>query len=577
MVGWHGTTTNTEPLETREGFPLLSAQSAYSPYPCPDPSNLVLWNATTVASTIAPLAEPFWSYLPKCTGCSMKCTNHNNHSGLGPVLVRAYVRGSLAKGRSVIVVPAAIGGKPASQFDPDNPYAQLWQRMKSATQAALAYRPPGATRALDNRVMGLFWLQGESDAITAIGTDMAGYPNKTKLCKHYFPTLTRMVEGVRELAGGARVPFVAGQLLQHWFSRSTAFGCSQTALMKLATVPSGITNAALVSSAGLVGVTYRLRDTLVNTYHSDRFHFTQRSLRVYGRRFYAAFKSLVPVGGAAVAPTPSPTPRPVHACHWARSGAFPNSAQWDGDGPQLHLLLRGLDADEQWALGSAALTYDVKIAQWDATAAFASGLQPVEDATAALVAGLPERTSAAGDCDACPLSAAQLRAAEQDDGFVLSAACGGYAFVNRRRGGRAVAAPPGAPNSALSFNADSHDGSRRTRFTPYRLNGSYVVPLVRDEGSVPVAAPRNVRGATIARSLGGVWLPIHQALGFPDVEARTAAEAAGRPFVALVRAVAVIPVVASDGATIEPTLLNAQLTLAVRLPPPEGVAAYQPL
>jgi hypothetical protein len=561
MVGRDGVTENTETLTTREGFPLLSAQPGY-PYHCdrtiPKAPN---WN---ISSDVVPLAEPFWGYLPsKCTGCTAGCNlrNNNNKPGLGPELVRAYVRGSLAQGRSVIVVPAAVGGKRISLFDPANPRAQMWERLRSATQAALAHG------ALDNRIVGLFWLQGESDSNAPPG----------KPCRDYFAALTRVVEGVRGLAGGAPVPFVAGQLLQHWFSGSSDRACSQAALMRLATVPSGLANAALVSSAGLVSMAYRLRDTRDNAEKGDQYHFSARSLKVFGRRFYAAFTSLAPVGGAAaVAPTPSPTPRPVHACHWARSGSFPNSAQWDGDGPQLHLLLRGVDADEQWALGSAALTYDVKLVQWDAAAAFAAGLQPAGGAAAALAAGLPERTSAVGDCDACPLSAAQLHAAEQDDGFVLSAACGGYALVNRRRGGHAVAAPPGAPNAALSFNADSYDGSRRTRFTPYRFNGSYVVPLVRDEGSVPVTAPGIVRGATISRGLDGVWLPIHQAQGFPDEEARAAAEAAGRPFVALVRAVAVVPAAAPDGATIEPTPLSAQLTLAVRLPPPERVAAYQP-
>ena len=583
MVGRDGVTDNFEPLKTREGFALLSSQPSYPVHCDVDIPDSPEW---VVSSNITALVEPFWGYLP--TACDSSCTRgcalraDNDRPGLGPALVRAYVRGSLAKGRSVIVVPAAVGGKSIRQFDPAEPTAQLWARMKAATLAALAYRPPGAGRALDNRVAGLFWLQGEADS----------YPSPGKPCRDYFAALTRVVEGVRGLAGGEQVPFVAGQLLQHWFSGFTVRACAQTALMRLATVPGGLANAALVSSAGLVSIAYSQPDTLANaargTKSGEHYHFGQRSLRMYGRRFYAAFKSLAPVGDggagdaavvAAAAPTPSPTPRPVHACHWARSGAFLQSAEWErDDSRQLHLLLRGVDATEQWAVGAAALFYEVKLAQWDAAAAAAAGLlRPARGASAALAAGLPVRSTAHADdsCDACSArSSAQLLAAEDGDGYVaVPAACGGYAFVDRDG-----VAPPGAPNAALSFSAASHDGSRRTVFTPFRFNGSYVVPLLRDEGRVPVSqADSSVRGATLTDGLDGVWLPIHQALGFPDDEARAAAEAAGRPFVALVRAVAVVPELKhSGGGALAIKRIRSQAALAVRLPPPEGVAAYEP-
>jgi hypothetical protein len=226
----------------------------------------------------------------------------------------------------------------------------------------------------------------------------------------------------------------------------------------------------------------------------------------------------------------------------------------------MHLFVRGV-TPEQWAPASAALVYEVKLAQWDARAAFAAG-QPLPGPAHALRTGVPVLTAGAHDC-ACSAPTAALLDAETRTGWVDSC---GYAIVDLPPGGSDAL---GAPNASLSFSHAAHGGAHSTTFTPYRHNATWIVPLMRDEGVHPVSAPGRVRGATIARGLRGVWLPIHQALGFPDAAARRSAEAAGTYFVALIRAVAVVPAVGVDG-EVTAQLLPAAQTMAVRLPPPSA-------
>ena len=186
---------------------------------------------------------------------------------------------------------------------------------------------------------------------------------------------------------------------------------------------------------------------------------------------------------------------------------------------------------------------------------------PLAGPSAALLQGVPVRSASTTSCS-CALDASQLGAAVNSTGFARSvgpAGTCGYAFIDR----------PGVPVQAgsiteLTWFMPTWENQRRTSFTPFRFNFTYVVPLVRDEGSQPVTNMGNIRGATIAPGLGGVWLPIHQSLGFPDIAARRAAEAEGKPFIILVRSVAVVPSRQADGSIVAERI-RSQQSLAVRL------------
>ena len=571
MVGRDGafTAAEREPLRTREGHALLAAQPSM-PFACRGDVPAAPRFDAVINTTLVPLAAPFFDFLPRRTGCP-GLQGAAVHRGLWASFVRAYVVNSLAPGRSVIVVPAAVGSRSISEFDPASPQAQLWARMLVATRAALAYRHPRATRPPANRVAALLWLQGESD----------GYSKSTG---EYAAALRRMVAELRRGVGDESLPFVAGQLLQHIYSAGGLRSHSQLALLRLALGAradaggGGIPHAALVSSAGLVSLAYHLRDTpRVAGDLELQVHFERHSLEQYGLRFHAALQSLraaaaAAAGGAGSAASRPPHLRPAHACHWAISlpssrerPVFPNSVGWDGHGPHMHLFLRGV-APEQWAPAAAALVYDVKLVLWAAPppAASARGL-PLAGPAGELRTGLRVRAASELEC-ACRASAAELLDAEARTGFVRRC---GYAIVDRPPGDERD--PPGAPNAELSFSRAAHGGASATTFTPYRHNGTFIIPLMRGrEGLHPAARPGSVRGATIARGLGGVWLPIHQALGFPDEAARRSAAAAGQEYVVLVRAVAVAPALRADGAVTAERLASAQ-TLAVRLPRPVGV------
>lgn len=576
MIGRAGTYTPAEkaPMMTRDGLPLMSAQASYPyicdehepvsptnsprPTPIPDPRFNILVNTSIVA-----LTAPFFQYLPDGRGrCQL--TKDATARGLGYPFVKKYVESTLAPGRSVIVVPAAVGGQSIDAFSPDRRTAQLWARMMNATLTALQYRPPGVTRPLSNRVAALLWLQGESDA-----------SKKSELS--YATALRRMVTAFRANVSDAGVPFVAGQLLQHMYSSSNQRSNVHEALSRLALAPgaAGLAKYAIVSSAGLVALYYRKPDRVfMNPGDEELVHFDEDSLEQYGLRFYAAFRSLLATPSPSSPPSsPRPTPGapPVHACHWSGptpltgDNLFSHTDELDGVGPQYHLFLRGV-TPAQFALPRAVLFYEVKLAQYDALRAFALG-QSLPGPARALRVGLPMRTAATNSCT-CSATDSKLVDGEGSTGWVATSdlACG-YAFVDRAGPNEAL-----SPNAELSFNGAA---TPVTVFTPFRFNNTYAVPLMgQDDGEslIPVAnaSTTPVRGATMAPGLAGVWLPLHQARGFPNVTARAAAEARGTYWVALIRGVAVVPELLPNN-TVIAKRLPSQQTLAVRLPPPPGV------
>jgi hypothetical protein len=179
--------------------------------------------------------------------------------------------------------------------------------------------------------------------------------------------------------------------------------------------------------------------------------------------------------------------------------------------------------------------------------------------------GLSVRTAATHSC-ACSATDSKLADGEGSTGWVATSdlTCG-YAFVDRSGPYETL-----SPNAELSFNGAT---TPLTVFTPFRFNNTYIVPLMGQDGEsfilVASASTTPVRGATMAAGLAGVWLPLHQARGFPNVTTRAAAEARGTYWVALIRGVAVVPELLPNN-TIIAKRLPSQQTLAVRLPPPPG-------
>lgn len=614
-------------LTTPEGIPLVSVEASV---PEPFITDALRPNGSWgVATWYRPLRQPFFRYM---TAYDVWGWAYEGPSP-GATFVSRYVAESLQPGRSVIVVTAAMSGRSIFEFNPAG--GQLYARMLAGAQAALRYAPPAPAAAatpsdtpdaaasatppptasprppLDNRVVALLWLQGESDG-SRWGADT--------LCS-YWGRLRTMVGAFRAAVGdpdGSQVAFVAGELSKAAFGGSDWTACSSLDLERLAVhtlgggaYPAGtnvtaarlggaLPNAALASSGGLQGVV--MLDDHEDGPLRDAVHFTAASLLEAGRRLHEALRWLraprVREALAVGADPPLPPPlRPPHPCHWstatnvsgpADSEPF-NASALPGRSPAW-LLLRP-NAPGTWHVASTAATHTVRFALWDAAAGAvvdgSTGTPATSSAASfALRAGLRTAPAPSAQC-ACgspdggvepPSLASTALPAAEAAGYLATPACG-YAFVDGSfppRGGLGGLAydPPGA-------DADgAPPPPPHTLFTPYRSSDgrSYVEPLfsvagVQPRRNGPFGTSSRVMGSTAAPGLGGVWLPLHSAVGYPTDAARRAAEAAGTPYVALVKAVAYVPRLnrrwlPASASDVSMEALPSGATLVVRLPPP---------
>lgn len=317
------------PLVTREGRPLLSAQP---PLLCAVAASTCGMPATEYRAAVAagisyaPLSPPYFTFLGEQSAPWAGDDAFNNGVGPAHEFVTRYVNGSLGRGRSVLLVPASIGGTPISLWAPG---AQLFERMMAAVEdgmrrvgegggasatgdatatssAAPAYGP--------NRVVALLVHHGEADAAR----------------RGYFTAVAAMVAAFRARVGnvsGAPVPVVLGQTeLSYATAGYSAWGAAAGMLrawlpglapasVGAAEVTAALPRAALVTAAGLRGGESRSAAP-----GGDAYHFDAPSARELGRRYYSAWACLTAAGGrGASAPCgmsqiPTPLPRYRWAC-----------------------------------------------------------------------------------------------------------------------------------------------------------------------------------------------------------------------------------------------------------------------
>lgn len=627
MLGRDGYLSPSERLvmTTSDGFQLVSVEVGV-----PDPFSYEV-NSSRVYDNIEtvyrPLRQPFFRYIVKhdVWGWSYEGPSP------GATFVQRYVDQSLQRGRSVIVVTAAMSGRGIAEFDPQG--GQFYARMVQGTRAALRFCPqcpspsstpsPAAsavanataannTTAPDNatstdgagsdnspatgqsplssRVVALLWLQGESDGVRWGDEAVCSYWGRLRAIVTSFRTEFGDVSG-------ENIAFIAGELSKAFFGGAYELACSSLDLARLAVhtlgasaYPEGanatavrqaeaLPNAALASSAGLFGRLYAPLGPVIR----DEVHFSASSLLEAGRRFHEAYAWLrqPPVRGAlaAWADPPLPTMRPPHPCHWSTAPSV--SGPWESETfnasalparSPLWLLLR-LNLPGVWHVANTPAQFRVRIVQWDgsvngssaASFALRTGLRSVSD------------NSSACSCEGSTLDSSESTAfvtgslpAAESAGSLATPRCG-YAFVDGVY----------APRSGLEdLGYDSSPLSPHSRFTPHRTEDGafYVEPLFSPAGLIPrtngpFGTGNRVMGATPAHGGGGLWVPVHSAVGYPTDGQRRAAEAAGRPFVALIKSEGFTPRLNSRRSyytTSDVTMesLLSRRTLAVRLPSP---------
>ncbi len=180
-------------------------------------------------------------------------------AGVGPGRAFAIAVRSEDTARDIGLVPAAVGGSPISSWEPGaldvatktHPYDDAIARARAARQ--------------DGQFRAILWHQGESDAT----------PDRSVL---YAQRLRTLITRLRAELGDPALPFIIGQLGQfpraNWSVAKVRVDSAQRAIAE--TMP----GVAFVSSDGL-------------RHRGDSTHFDSRSARELGRRYAAAYLSLV--------------------------------------------------------------------------------------------------------------------------------------------------------------------------------------------------------------------------------------------------------------------------------------------
>ena len=193
-------------------------------------------------------------------------------SDFSETFANEYIKGgNLAKGRSVLIVKAAVGGAGfmKKQWGVGNP---LSDRLLSMIEGAMSLSE-------ENRIVAFLWHQGEHDA----------YENDAVEDKErydfYYKSFTEQVMAVRERYG-KDIPVLAAEFvrtwewgLQHPCRIETIYSATRDALKDMG-------KGCFISSEGLKSNNEAIGN-------GDDIHFSSESVRELGARYYKKYSELI--------------------------------------------------------------------------------------------------------------------------------------------------------------------------------------------------------------------------------------------------------------------------------------------
>ena len=170
--------------------------------------------------------------------------------------------GLLSSDRKLLVIRVAVGGAgfKKGQWGIGK---QLYEKLLEMTDYALSLNK-------ENRVVGFLWHQGEHDAFEK---------NEPETFKEQ---LGAQLQSIRSRYGD--MPFIAGDFVNEWKSKNLA-DCKPI-VEKIQEVIIEAGNGAFVETADLPSNNEK-------TGNGDDIHFCRESLRVLGRRYFAAYRELI--------------------------------------------------------------------------------------------------------------------------------------------------------------------------------------------------------------------------------------------------------------------------------------------
>lgn len=185
--------------------------------------------------------------------------------GVGPGFTFAKLAADQSPGKTIGLIPCAVGGTPISRWQPG---ADLYEQALARAKIALK----------DGRLKGILWHQGEAES-----------DDETK-AHAYAKDLAAVARGFRRELNAPDAPFIAGELGEFLYTRTGKTSpYARVVNEQINSLPSLIPNAAIVSSAGL-------------GHKGDELHFSAEAQKELGRRYFAAWQSL------HVAPAPAKKP-----------------------------------------------------------------------------------------------------------------------------------------------------------------------------------------------------------------------------------------------------------------------------
>ena len=177
--------------------------------------------------------------------------------------------GLLKEGRKVLILRTAVGGTGFL----DNHWRMTddhYLRMMEMIRTALALNE-------ENRLIGLLWHQGETDAIFNASYEV------------HYDHLMALLKSVRNEFNVPDLPFIAGDFVHHWKNENIAT-CTPV-IDAIQAVCRDCGHSAFVKTDGLLsnlqemGHPYQRGAEVVE----DNIHFSRKSLYILGERYFDAF------------------------------------------------------------------------------------------------------------------------------------------------------------------------------------------------------------------------------------------------------------------------------------------------
>ncbi|MCL2508485.1 MAG: sialate O-acetylesterase [Oscillospiraceae bacterium] len=189
---------------------------------------------------------------------------------IGLIFARAYIEnGLLEPGRKILILKAAAGGTGFLKGDwglNDFYYLNMLEMIKTA----LALNE-------SNRVKAVLWHQGEGEALYRATEEQQ------------IANLTALVNGVREQCGDLDLPFMAGNLVEEWWT-SDPEACLPV-IDGTRAVCANAGRAAFIESDGLTSNYQAVGE--VNGGGPDIIHFSREALYIFGQRYFEAYQDII--------------------------------------------------------------------------------------------------------------------------------------------------------------------------------------------------------------------------------------------------------------------------------------------